>query len=294
MQIRHYEAFVQSYESNSFSLAAERMFTSQPTVSRLIRELEDQFQVSLFERSGNRLIPTQAAHRLYSAASVFLNDYRNLEHSFATAADDSALYLGTSEVFGTTLALQAVNRLKSASSQADVVLRVDQEPNLIRELSENRLDFAVLFNRPDSFEEYIIEDYAEVQLVLLLPPAPSPYGIVAKDLNAMNGLPFLHAGADSDIRRWVEHALRRLNVQVKPVMESAGLSDILQAVHHGLGISILPEPFLSPEMKAGWVTAVPLPPDAVRRRSYLVQKKDYVSKPFLADLIQACRDVLAQ
>lgn len=45
--------------------AAEMMHVTQPAVSRLIRELQEAVNLSLFERSGSRLVPTAAAISLF-------------------------------------------------------------------------------------------------------------------------------------------------------------------------------------------------------------------------------------
>lgn len=54
MNIRQLESFVCIVESGSFAAAAERLFTTQPTVSARIQELEKQLGVALFDRSQHR------------------------------------------------------------------------------------------------------------------------------------------------------------------------------------------------------------------------------------------------
>lgn len=65
-QPRQIEAFRALMLSSSTVRAAELMHVTQPAVSRLMRELQDQLALKLFERVGNRLKPTSDALALYA------------------------------------------------------------------------------------------------------------------------------------------------------------------------------------------------------------------------------------
>ncbi|MCI1858068.1 MAG: LysR family transcriptional regulator [Sporolactobacillus sp.] len=59
-------SFVVVYEERSFSLAGEKLYISQPTVTMHIQKLEKELGVQLFLRSGRQDIqPTESAHLLY-------------------------------------------------------------------------------------------------------------------------------------------------------------------------------------------------------------------------------------
>lgn len=63
---RALEAFIAVMRAGSVSGAAARLSISQPAASRLIRDLEAQTGLLLFDRVGNRVSPTEAAHALAS------------------------------------------------------------------------------------------------------------------------------------------------------------------------------------------------------------------------------------
>jgi DNA-binding transcriptional LysR family regulator len=62
---RQIEAFRSVMLTNSTTRAAEVLHVTQPAVSRLVRELQDTLELTLFERKGNRLVPTSEALALY-------------------------------------------------------------------------------------------------------------------------------------------------------------------------------------------------------------------------------------
>ncbi len=65
LSIRQVETFKAVMESGSVTAAAEHMNVSQPSVSKHIRHLEADLGLSLFERTGNRLVPTAEARAFH-------------------------------------------------------------------------------------------------------------------------------------------------------------------------------------------------------------------------------------
>lgn len=78
MNIRQLETFYGIAQLGTFSVAAERLHTSQANVSARIRELEEELDIALFERIGRRVQLTLKARELLPHASSVVTDAARL------------------------------------------------------------------------------------------------------------------------------------------------------------------------------------------------------------------------
>ena len=74
MTLHHLRVFIKVAECGSVSAAARECHLAQPTVSQLIKELEDFYAARLFERLSKRLYITEEGRRLLSRAKEVVND----------------------------------------------------------------------------------------------------------------------------------------------------------------------------------------------------------------------------
>ena len=71
MDIKHLQYFLEVAKYNSFSLAAEHLYITQPTISKMIKNLEKELGVSLFDdRSKKKLTLTDAGQIIFGTSKV--------------------------------------------------------------------------------------------------------------------------------------------------------------------------------------------------------------------------------
>lgn len=87
MNIRQIEIFKAIMDTGSVTEAADRLHVSQPTASKHLRLLEESLGLSLFQRTGNRLVPRPEAlalhdqtERLYAGVAQLGRFAENLKH----------------------------------------------------------------------------------------------------------------------------------------------------------------------------------------------------------------------
>src|ERR671934_3153465 len=96
MDTRQLAAFCAVVERESFSQAAVRLGVTQPAVSQQVRALEKRVGRQLLDRSGRRVVPTEAGLRLYRGAQRLLALEAQLLEEMA--AEDGGTLRGRLEI----------------------------------------------------------------------------------------------------------------------------------------------------------------------------------------------------
>src|SRR5260370_16600691 len=78
LNLRRLKMFVEVVRQGGFSRAAEAAFASQPTVSKAVRQLEDELGVALLHRAGRRAELTAAGEIVYRRALSLLAESEGL------------------------------------------------------------------------------------------------------------------------------------------------------------------------------------------------------------------------
>jgi DNA-binding transcriptional LysR family regulator len=147
LQFRH-EVFYEVARLQSFSKAADVLFLSQPAISKHIKGLEEQYQVSLFERKGNLISLTDEGALLLEYVKKGKELTRQVDFDIATFRNKKdakgSLIIGAS----TTVALYVIPKILSVFHQKypDIYLRLvnRNSENILKALLDQEIDFGII------------------------------------------------------------------------------------------------------------------------------------------------------
>src|SRR5471032_1813089 len=106
MDVRTLRYFVEVVRQQSFTRAAEKLFVTQPTISKMLRHLEEELECTLIVREGRRLRLTDSGQALYQRGLNILEEFRQLEAELEdiNALKSGHLRLGIPPMVGTQIA----------------------------------------------------------------------------------------------------------------------------------------------------------------------------------------------
>lgn len=106
MDIRTLRYFVEVVRQQSFTRAAQKMFVTQPTISKMLRNLEDELGCTLLIRDGRKLLLTDTGEVVYQRGLAILAEFRQLEAELGDInhLNKGVLRLGIPPMVGTMMA----------------------------------------------------------------------------------------------------------------------------------------------------------------------------------------------
>jgi LysR family pca operon transcriptional activator len=144
IRFRHLHCFLETARLGSLSNAAQVLNVSQPAASKSLKELETILGVPLFDRTGRRLVLTQAGRRFQQHAGAALIDLGRAQDMIREMPrQKTKLAIGALPTAATDLLPRA--SLQFQTQRPDCLIRVSTGPNwmLLSQLREGILDMVV-------------------------------------------------------------------------------------------------------------------------------------------------------
>jgi DNA-binding transcriptional LysR family regulator len=272
METRHLKVFLAVYRHRSFTKAAVSLFTSQPTVSEHIQNLEHQLGVQLFDRLGRTIIPTAEAEILYEGGKKILSDIEMLKERVSRSTETVAgeLIIGASSIPGTWLLPARAAEFKKKYPQISFEIRVSDSAEVVQQVADNELILGIVGAQVAS--SHVKYSFLETDELILITAANStlPDKITPEQLYAA---PFIQRESGSGTRKSFEIKLQegginpaRLNV-VATLGSSAAAKE---AVRVGLGVTIISSHAVEQELQSGAMRQVKLSGLSMKRDFYIV------------------------
>ena len=170
MELRHLRYFVAVVEAGSLTTAAElRLHTSQPSLSRQIRDLEYQVGAELLSRSVHGVELTAAGKAFLDHARLALAQVDAAVEAARRAAQPvkQTFAIGFQTGHEMNWLPQAMHVLRDELKHTQVTISSDYSPDLAEALIRGRLDVAFMRVEPTFDLEYEVVDHEP--LIVLMP-----------------------------------------------------------------------------------------------------------------------------
>lgn len=170
MELRHLRYFLALAEQLHFGHAAEQLGIAQPSLSRQIRELEDEVGVVLFERTSRQVRLSDAGRALVEEARRTLEqaDRALLAARRGQRGEIGQLRIGFHPSAANGIMPEAIKRFAARYPEVELVLRELSTPEQVEALEDRRIDVAFL-RLPFTHEWLTVEPVLTEPLVAVLP-----------------------------------------------------------------------------------------------------------------------------
>jgi DNA-binding transcriptional LysR family regulator len=241
LELAELHSFLVLASTLHFRKASERLFLSQPALSKKIRRLEEKIKGPLFIRSRRKVALTEAGRVLLPKAQRLLRDAESMLAVTQAAAEGraGALRIGFGIASVSEVLPRTILRFRKIYPDVELQMRDMSSPSQVAALLEGSLDAGIL-RLPIAHPELVSIPLFREHLVLAA-SATVPY----KSQEGLAGLRdkpfiFLPRSVSATFHDHVLNLCLRSGFTPHVVQEASEMFTILNLVRAGLGVSLVP------------------------------------------------------
>ena len=221
------QIFIEVCKQKSITKAAEAMHMTQPALSIQLKNFQNQFDIALTEIIGKKLYVTEFGESVCEIAKNIISEANELKYK---TKEYKGLLTGTLNIAsvstGKYLIPYYLNEFMNNKPGVDLVLDVSNKTQVIKNLRENSVDFALVSVLPDSLE-------LEQEILL-----DNHLFLVGKNDNFNKNSPLIFREKGSATRMAMDNYFSERGK--RKTMSLTSNEAVKQAVIAGLGYSVLP------------------------------------------------------
>ncbi len=263
----------------SFTKAAETLHMTQPAVTFQIRQLEEQFNTRLFDRTHNRISLTEAGKRVYDYSARIFDLYQEMEHAVRdmTGQVSGALLIGASTTIAEYVLPALLGDFKAQYPEVNIHLKVSNTEGIVSMVENNVIDLGVV-EAPVANKNLMVEVCRMDELVLIAAPGHSLAHHHQVRLEQLMEHPFIYREEGSGTRDVIREHLAACGLsdeELNVCMELGSPESVKGAVEAGMGIAVVSRATIAKELELGTLLAVSLDPPLTRPFSFVHQRQKF-------------------
>jgi len=272
MTLRQLEVFLAVAREKSFSRAAKRIHSSQPTLSEHVGELERELGKKLFFRRGREVTVTEAGRVFEQYAAGAVSSVEGARQALADldGLAHGSLLIGASTTPGLYVMPGIVAAFRAKYPGVELKLQIANSQVIEGRVKERELDLGIVGGHAVGPGEECLAAGMLDELVLVVPPRhvwAKRRDIAPKSLADE---PLLVREEGSATRSVTERVLQRAGVRFRVAMELDHTEAIKQGVMAGLGVAFLSIYAVRGEITTGRLRALRLRGIRVQRHFHVI------------------------
>jgi DNA-binding transcriptional LysR family regulator len=278
LTLKQLRAFTAVADAGSFTDAAKRLYLTQSGLSLMVKELETELGVRVFDRSTRKIKLSVAGADFYPLAAKVLEDLDSAVKSTLQLQDKQRgnVRIACTPLYASSLLPRALVEYRVRYPAIQVRLLDSLNEEALLRVASGEADFAVAPQRdtaPDLQEEPLFKDRFEIV-------CPTGHPLAARARVTWQQVlehPFVSLTRDYTRRLQADLAAHSLALRVQPAHEVSYLTTALGMVNCGLGVTALPSSALPMISPLGLVTVAVDEPVVYRQVSFFTRRGQSLS-----------------
>lgn len=274
--------FISVAENLSFSKAANDLHISQPAITRHIKELEERYKTTLFERKGNKIYLTTAGEKVYHAFKKISQQYRNLDFEIGQLHHNFSgeFKLGASSTISQYVIPKIIASFHKRYPQIQIYLLNGNSFEMENLLLDNKIDLALVENQStQSGVQYT--NFLDDELIIVT----GKNSIYAKhdtiSLQDLTQIPIVLREQGSGTLEVIQHTLKKQNIhfeQLNTLIHLGSTESIKNFLQDFDGLAIVSEKAVQNELYLQTLVKIKIVGFSISRKFRIAYKQGHKSK----------------
>ncbi|CAM3941297.1 LysR family transcriptional regulator [Bordetella muralis] len=259
MDLRQLQYFLAVAETLNVSRAATKVWISQPALSRQIQLLEDELQVSLFERKARGMALTEAGQMLRQRAFAVMKDITAIKEDMSSQALEptGTVTIGVPSSLRGMLTKRMAARYASAFPKVLLRIHEGSSRDIRDSVASGKTDIAI-FSTEEPFSQFHCTPLLTEKLLAIMPTNAGLSLDRPVDMRTLCRSPLILTSYPNSLRKLIEKAAAKAGVDIKVCMEVDMSALMLDLVAEGLGCAVLPYCAVHDLLRAKQISAAPV------------------------------------
>lgn len=247
LSVKHLRALVALSRFGKFTAAAAELGISQPGLSRIVQQAEEQLGVPLFTRGTRTVAQTEAGRAFIPAAERVLRELeqQSLQLRMMSGTLRGQLIISSLMSISHHVLPAALVAFRQRHPHMHIRIREGLQSDIQEDVRTGAADFG-LGSPPMIRRGIAVQSVIEEPCYAILPQHHSLAGRPMLTLADLSGEPFVSMPAEAGLRRLIDAAAAAQGVELDHSIIINQYQSLFDFVSNGLGVAIVPASALSP------------------------------------------------
>ena len=243
MDIRTLRYFVEVVRQQSFTRAAEKLYVTQPTISKMLKNLEDELNCTLLIRDGRKLLMTDTGQVVFERGLAILDEFRQLEAELSDInhLNKGVLRLGIPPMVGMLMA-GPIGLFRQRYPGVELKISEFGGLTVQQAVMNGELDLAMTALPVEEESALTTLPLFSPPLCVLVPRSGEWLEQTSVSPTQLAAHPLLIYNEDFALSRQLMQLFARHDVKPRIAVRSGQWDFLAAMVQAGVGVAILPEP----------------------------------------------------
>ena len=273
----HLRTFLTVIKQGSFTRAAHELSLTQPAVSGHIAALEEEFGMPLFNRTGKKIVLTDAGSILQKGARDILDRVEDLKGELTDlkALRGGTIRIGASKIIGVYMLPRILMAFRYQFPDIELQISIHSAHTIAGQVEDNAYDLAIVGEGDQIASRNIgVKVIGEDRLVVIAAPNHPLASRGMVTIDELGSEPFILSGRLTASLQSLKAQLSELGVNLKSSIEMDEAGAIKRAVEEGAGLAILSRSVVERELSEGRLVELQFDHQILKRSVLMLWRQD--------------------